>query len=95
MISKPNPLVQYLSLLCSEQSNYNINMTCFGNDMNILQNLNSYNLNVLQHYLNLNMIQLANKYNGNDHLLLQKNQNFNIKTKKTKNLKKNLIKEES
>ena len=95
MISKPNPLVQYLSLLCSEQSNYNINMTCFGNDMNILQNLNSYNLNVLQHYLNLNMIQLANKYNGNDHLLLQKNQNFNIKTKKTKNIKKNLIKEES
>lgn len=91
MISELHPLIQYLSLLCSEQLNYNINMRRFGNDINILQNLNAYNSNFLQYNLNQYVMQLINKGNGNNDLLLQKNQCFNIKSKKTKNLKKNLI----
>lgn len=95
MISERNPLIQYLSLLYNEQSNYNMNMTYFGNDINILQNLNPYNSNFLQYNLNPNMVQLINNCNGNNHLLTQKHQTFNIRKKKTKNSKKDLIKSES
>ena len=95
MISELHPLIQYLTLLSNEQSNYNINMRYFGNDMNILQNLNAYNSNFLQYKLNQYVMQLINKNIGNNDLLLQKNQCFNMKSTtsfyKTKNLKKNLI----
>jgi len=97
MILEQHPLIQYLSLLSNEQSIYNMNMTCFGNNMNkskfVFQNLNSYNSNFLQCILNSYMAQLNNKYNGNNHLLAQKHQNFNAKakTKKTKNSKKDLV----
>lgn len=95
MISEKYPLIQYLSLLCNEQLNYNINMACFRNDMNILQNLNPYNSNLLQYNLNPYIIQLINKCNGNDHILSQKNKNFILKAKKTKNVKNNLVRNES
>jgi hypothetical protein len=95
MISEVHPLIQYLSFLCIEQSKYNINTRYFGNEMNILQNLNPFNSNSLQYNINPYVIQLNQKYNGNNHLLLQKNQYFDIKTKKTKKLKKNLVRFES
>lgn len=94
MISEKYPLIQYLSLLCNEQLNYNINMACFRNDMNILQNLNPYNSNLLQYNLNPYIIQLINKCNGNDNILSQKSKNFILKTKKTKNVKNNLVRNE-
>ena len=95
MISEVHPLIQYLSFLCSEQSRYNINTRYFGNEMNILQNLNPYYSNSLQYNINPYVVQLINKSNGNNHLLLQKNQYFNIRTKNTKKLKKNLVRYES